>query len=152
MTNWKVYTIIKIPQIMHSGSRNGSFDLDGWAECSDVNTNCIWCVNTYPYNTFKLGDKIEIDNDRIKYYSAYHDFNDLDIVRKYSPSNIITTRGSSSDIIISPNAVNAMNSPNAMDLARRMSEMVDATGKEYEFKIEDPSSKLNYSLICRKSN
>jgi len=33
-----------------------------------------------------------------------------------------------------------------------MSEMVDATGKEYEFKIEDPNSKLNYSLICRKNN
>lgn len=68
-----------------------------------------------------------------------------------SSTNMITTRGSSSDIVISPSAVNAMNSPNAMDLARRMSEMVDATGKEYEFKIED-SGGLKYSLICRKSN
>jgi len=47
--------------------------------------------------------------------------------------------------------VDAIRTPEAMNLAHRMPEMVDATGKEFEFKIEE-KGKISYSLICRKPN
>jgi len=116
---------------------------------SDELENCIflshdWCS----------GSKyVEIDNDITKYRSDRYRFTSTSEVRKVSSStNVISSSGSSSNMVISPIAVNAINNPGAMDIARGMSRMVDETGKEFEFKIEDPGSKFNYSLICRKSN
>jgi len=107
---------------------------------------------------FEIGDELEIEMDELRntmsgaLYASYATFNKLvnRVSKSASSTNVITTRGSSSNMVISPGALNAMNSPNAMEIARRLSEMVDATGKEYEFKIEDPGSKFTYSLICRK--
>ncbi|CAG8499535.1 5973_t:CDS:2, partial [Ambispora gerdemannii] len=84
-----------------------------------------------------ISDYVEIDNDETKYYSSGHDFNDISIIRKVTTTNIITTRGSSSDIVISSGLVNAMGSSRTMELARHMSRMVDENDKEYELKIED---------------
>jgi len=98
-----------------------------------------------------MGDKIEINNYRTKYYGASHDFNDSDIVRRTTSTNIITSSGSSSDVVISSSVVNAMGSSRTMELARHMSRMVDENDKEYELKIEDSTNtRFTYSLICRK--
>jgi len=106
--------------------------------------------NRYPFTSYSAGEEIEIELDYC-YRGNGEVYDNENIIRRFgSSTNVITTRGSSSNVVISPGAVNAMNSPNSMEVARRLSEMVDATGKEYEFKIEDASSKFNYSLICRK--
>src|ERR1044072_4891751 len=93
---------------MHSGRNNGSFDLDGNVRYTDGDGNFIWCANAYPYNTFKIGDKIEIDNDRT--HSRYHDYNDLEIVRRVGSSNEIVSRNNNSMVIpsISQNQVNTI--------------------------------------------
>jgi len=133
-------------------SCNMFLDFEEYLEYKNCSRKYISVWNSLPFTSYKVGDWVEIDLDKISCENGPGLFG-INTVRKVSSStNVITTRGSSSNIVISPSAVNAMNSPNAMDLARRMSEMVDATGKEYEFKIEDPNSKLNYSLICRKGN
>jgi len=99
-----------------------------------------------------VGEEIEIELDYCYRESGTGEvYDNENIIRRFgSSTNVITSRGSSSNLVISSSAVNSMNSPNSMEVARRLSEMVDATGKEYEFKIEDPGSKFTYSLICRK--
>jgi len=66
----------------------------------------------------------------------------------------ITTRGSSSNVVVSPSTVvDFMNSPKAIELARGMSRMVEETGKSFEYKIEMPTKDgetISHSLICRK--
>jgi len=119
----------------------------------------VYCRNHYPYNNYKEGDWLEIDLDRIGDKNDVNIFDDTSIVRKLgevvssSSTNVITTRGSSSNIVISPSAVNYMKSPEAMEMAHRMSRMVDETGKNWEYKIEvenKDGKKISHSLICRK--
>jgi hypothetical protein len=75
-------------------------------------------------------------------------------VRKVdSPTNIIATRGSFSDIVVSSSAVDVIKNPRTMEIAREMSRMVDETGKNWEYKIEvenKDGKKISHSLICRK--
>jgi len=111
-------------------------------------------------NNYQIGDYLEINIDETINRNGQHAIpmnlpEAKNVVRKFgssSSTNIITTRGSSSDIVISPGAVNAMKSPRTMEIAREMSRIVDETGKEVEFKIEDANSNLKYSLILRKQN
>jgi hypothetical protein len=99
---------------------------------------------------------LEIDLDKICHLYHGLDVDDSDIVRRVSSmvvpgNNVITTQGSSSDIVISPSVVNVMGSSRTMELARHMSRMVDENDKEYELKIEDnTNTRFTYSLICRK--
>ncbi|CAG8577192.1 7685_t:CDS:10, partial [Ambispora gerdemannii] len=119
-----------------------SFDKANIDHIDGQGNNYTFCENRHPFNSYRAGDYIEVDCSRTRSYGRRRPIDNENILRKVgssSSTNIITTRGSSSDIVISSGAVSAMNSPNAMNLARRMSEMVDATGKEYEFKIEDPT-------------
>jgi len=164
MTNWKVYKI----KTAHPNTQGVLFDLGRASEfhvtyrdedelkSGSVTSffTYILCADTYPFNTWKEGDCIEIDNDKTRYRSWRDAFDDTSIVRKVSPStNVITTRGSSSDIVVSSNAVNYMKSPEAMEMAHRMSQMVDETGKNWEYKIEvenKDGKKISHSLICRK--
>ena len=157
MTNWKTYKI----EHLNSNSKLILINLglesevhidykDKWEEHGFL--TYLKCPTTYPFNTWKEGDYIEIDNDKTKYKSA-HDFCDTSMARKVTSTNVITTCGSFSDIVISPSAVNAMKSPRTMEIAREMSRMVDETGKNWEYKIEvenKDGKKISHSLICRK--
>lgn len=134
------------------------FQLNGFVDFIDEKDDFIFCTYTFPYNALEIGDYIEIDIDRTKYMEQKTTFNDTSIVRKFgssaavpsSSTNIITSRGSSSDIVISPSVVSTMGSSQAAEIARHMSRMVDENDKEYEFKIEDNNTRFTYSLICRK--
>jgi len=157
MVDWRKYTIIWTPTPMKISNSHGSFGLDGYVQYSNKCANYILCVNVEPFNTFQIGDEIEIDYDIVKHYSSQYDFSSTRIVRKVSSSaNTISTSGSSSDISISPSAVSSMNSSGAMEIARRLSAMVDKSGgkDEYEYKIEvanQDGKTISHSLICRRS-
>jgi len=156
MTNWKTYKIGSTAsthdEVMFSFGIKGNAHIDYRSERENSILVSIICANIYPFNTWKEEDYIEIDNDKTRYKDAWHVFDDTSIVRKVSSStNIITTRGSSSDIVISSGLVNAMGSSRTMELSRHMSRMVDENDKEYELKIEDnTNTRFTYSLICRK--
>jgi len=118
----------------------------------------IRCANAHPYKTYLIGDQIEINNYITRYYKSTADVyfsNNDNIIRKLLSSvNTVSASGSSSDISISPSAVNAMKSPGTMEIAREMSRMVDETGKNWEYKIEVASQDgktISHSLICRKN-
>ena len=86
--------------------------------------------NRHPFNTYRVGEYLRIDLDKTSCQPSISVIFDDDMVRKVSsPTNIINSSGSSSDIVVSPSAVNYMKSPEAMEMAHRMSRMVDETGK-----------------------
>ena len=178
MANYKTF---KIQRIVYADSAIGLHL--GYGECLDYRDgkmSVITCRNTYPFNAYQAGDWIEIDLDwvRSRNYGEQTVESNSEVVRFYLPSpnrnpnapvptttnfghlvpsssstNVISSSGSSSELVISPGAVSAMNSPGAMEIARRMSQMVDETGKEYEYKIEveaKDGKKISHSLICRK--
>lgn len=164
MTNWKTYKIegihthytAKNKILFNLGSKDEAH-VEYKVENGDPSFVWVSCTDTYPFNTWEEGDYIEIDNDKTRYESPYEVFDDTSIVRKVSSStNIVTTRGSSSDIVISPSAVEYMKSQEARELAREMSRMVDDNpGKEVEYKIQVENKdgrKISHSLIMRKQN
>jgi len=125
MTNWKEYTITKV------GDQHRTiwicFYLDGYVNYKSNGSerwkrkNFIFCKNTYPFSTYRVGDVIEIDLDKTQNKWDGDDIDDTSIIRvaRVAPSstNVITTRGSSSNIVILPSAVNAVGSPQAMEFS-----------------------------------
>jgi len=116
----------------------------------------INCADSPPFNTWQVGDCLEIDWDLTRQIKKFSVFSDTSMVSKVTPTNVITTRGSSSDIVVSSSAVNYMKSQEARELAREMSRMVDDNpGKEVEYKIQVENKdgrKISHSLIMRKQN
>jgi hypothetical protein len=82
----------------------------------------ITCANTYPFNTWREGDYIEIDNDKTQYKSEYDVFNDTNIVRKVSSSAVVSS--SSSNQQITSNQI--------QERDERMRRWVEESGGEYE--------------------
>lgn len=136
------------------------FTLDDYVPYYHGSEKFARSINGNGFDKLKVGDYLKINLDRISSISSvtiHYGHDDLlKIVEKSSISNStdVISSGSSNSIIISPNAVDVMNSPAAMNIARQMSKMVDETGKEFEFKIEETTingKKLTYSLICRNN-
>ena len=166
MTNWKVYKIVKKetwPAQQEGWRSYIKFHLDRCIKLSGgglfSEASYIECEMRSPFTSWWQDDYIEIDLDTLNYWGYFCDFKDTSAIRKLGssneivPRNIISASGSSSDIIISPSAVNAMKSPRTMEIAREMSRMVDETGKNWEYKIEvenKDGKKISHSLICRK--
>jgi len=154
MTNYKRFKIIT----KESLGSYVKYGLDNHVTYKERKENHIFMFDRFPFNNCQIEDYLEIDIDRTINFSSWHGFSDLPSVEgivkseKMSAStNIITSSGSSSDIVISPSVVSAMGSSQATELARYMSRMVDETDKEFELKIEDNSNaRFTYSLICRK--
>jgi len=159
MANWKKVKITEIKRYEDFIQIVLDDYIYVWGETTLPNNNRLPTLTflagiCYPFDTWQVGDYIEVDLDKSVNCNHCSIINDTSIVRKVSSSsstNIVTTRGSSSDIVISSGLANAMGSSETMELARHMSRMVDENNKEYELKIEDNSNKrFSYSLICRK--
>lgn len=159
MVNWRTFKIVNVTV----NPRSVIVRIDGDIYYRDGRKSTIWFPNSAPCSSYRIGDLLEVDLDEICrfFHTAeivsddngriVRRIDDGGVVRRVSSTNIITTRGSSSDIVISPGVVNAMGSSRTMELARHMSRMVDENDKEYELKIEDnTNSRFTYSLICRK--
>ena len=104
----------------------------------------ISCANTYPLNTLKEGDYIEIDNDKTRYKSVY-DVLDTSIVRKVSSSNEIVSRNNNNIPSISRNE--------SRGIISTLNEAIDSDERnEYEAKVHvDSSGKYSgFSLIGRR--
>jgi len=158
MTNWQKFKITG--KEIHEAFDSITFNLDRGVPYTYngyfIMPCYIFCVDCHPFNTYQVGDYLEIDIEKTVNYSSRNNFNDTSIVRKFgSSTNVITTSGSSSDVVVSPSAVNYMKSQEARELAREMSRMVDDTGKEVEYKIEvqnKDGKKISHSLILRNQN
>jgi len=59
MANWKTHTITSID---NSSSYKIKFGLAEWIVYSDGYHYHLNCANEYPFNTYRVGDKIEIDS------------------------------------------------------------------------------------------
>jgi len=163
MTNWKTYKITSIEIIPSIYSDYAEFGLDDYVVYNggekSKRIRLMFDDKNYSINNYQIGGYLEINTDKTIdcYWACAFPINlsetQKNIVRKFgssSSTNVITARGSSSDIVISPSVVNAMGSSQTTELARYMSRMVDENDKEYEFKIEDNNTRYTYSLICRK--
>jgi hypothetical protein len=64
MTDWRRYTIMEKNNYTHDTL---SLVLDYYVELgSGWQTSCIQCEKVYPFDTWQVGDQIEIDNDHVK--------------------------------------------------------------------------------------
>lgn len=106
MSGWETYTIkTKWP----TNNNSIEFLLDGkvahkayrFAESDPFEEykNYIYCVNCYPFNTYQVDDKLEIDNSWTRLFYYVHHFDNTDSVRKIlSPTELSTVISTSSEL------------------------------------------------------
>ena len=95
MTNYKLYTIIVKTYPISSCVR---FDLNDYVTYTGGEYKVVDCLNIYPFNTYQVGDHIEIDNDRTCFFTDHTHSLGSDIVRKVSSSEV-ARRGSNASLI-----------------------------------------------------
>jgi len=102
------------------------------------------CVDCYPFNTFQVGDYIEVDTDKTSAKKDGDIFGDTNMVRKFVSSNEVVSRNNNNLPSISRNQ--------ALDIGRTLDAMVEQSGgqNEYEFRIESPSKDIRYSIVSRR--
>jgi len=79
------YKTYKIAKITKGNIQNYiKFELDDYVEFSNGNHNFVFCVNQYPFTSYKIGDEIEINLTDAKQMSSqsYHQ----EMIRKTSRS------------------------------------------------------------------
>lgn len=88
MTNYKVFKITNKQTGKCTSGAYVFFFLDGYVtyECL-MTTDRIFCVDAPPFNTWQVGDYLEIDLDITRYEDRTKNFGDLNVVRKVSSSS-----------------------------------------------------------------
>jgi len=141
MTNYKVF---RITQKQQNGCSSGDyvlFDLDDYVTYSCSTTrNKIFCVDSSPFNTWQVGDYLEIDLDKTQHKDWSGNFSDLSIVRKAYHNTVVQYSNHNQTLAIG----------RSIDAS-----LIDQSGgkNEYEAKIHlDPNtSKISgYSIIGRR--
>jgi hypothetical protein len=147
MVNWQKFKIKTASPQCSSNGPSMLFGL-GTDRFVDYNNGKYWficCVDSLPFNTWEVGDYLEIDTDKTRNYEALHNFDDTSIVRKVS-SNEIVSRNSN---------IPSITRNQTLAIGRELDALIDQSGgrNEYEAKIHvDPDNKVNgYSIVGRRS-
>jgi len=151
MTNWKTYTIVIITPF----SERLWVGLDDYIKFSDSNSSGFYCINVYPYDTYRIGDRIQVDNNITRYHAngrePYSEGND-NIIRKVGsptvPSSASTGMTIGSTIITRESG---------LAMARELDAYVEQSGgrNEYTAHIEvrdNQNNTIKFSLSSKRVN
>ena len=128
MTNWKVFTIKDINKY----SSYVKIDLDYSVDFDDGRQDYIYCDNTYPFNSWRVGNQIEIDLDRTKYREKVKNIDSTSIVR------------SSSNALVASSGQALSQTRGAQQIRNEIMDRVDSRGGEYEARIEENQARYFY--------
>jgi len=108
MTNYGKFKIIDQPQLPSNFIK---FTLDGYVTYKDGAYNKIYFVNRHPFDTYRVGDYLEIDLDRTTSFSSGSDVNDTRIARSYGEveerNNVSVNRASETIIQVLNKAIDS---------------------------------------------
>jgi len=97
----------------------------------------INCDNSCPFNTYQVGDYIEVDLDRVEQENKFYIFNNINVVRKVDSSAVVSSSSGGLTISTTPSS--------AAEVARTVTQTVldhaDRTGGTPQIEIE--TNKVN---------
>jgi len=148
MTNWKTFKILIATEdgVLRFGCQlDGNIDYCHSSSSNKFQDSLLVFRNRPPFNTWKKGDYIEIDLDRIYYQSANDPIDDTSMVRKVGSSNEVVSRN---------NNIPSISRNEARGIVQNINEAIDSDERnEYEAKIHvDPNSGKysGFSIIGRR--
>jgi len=150
MTNYQISKILRIER--NSNYITFGFDKTVPHKDSGSGYSFISCVDSYPFNTYQIGDYLEIDLEMVKFIKhggddGFFRFSNTGIIRKVSSNEIV--RGSNNTSITS-----SMNGNEITGIVQHINRAIDSDERnEYEARIHvDPNSGKfsGYSIIGRR--
>jgi len=87
------------------------FILDGYVTYENGMHDKIYLVNRYPFNTYQVGDYLEIDLDKARNHNSDYDVNDISKARKFGEvearNNVSVNRASETVIQVLNRAIDS---------------------------------------------
>jgi hypothetical protein len=143
MTNWRKFKIIR--KEINQAFKIINFKLDCHSpRISDgqvLYSEQVMCVNRYPFNTWQVGDYLEIDEDKAKTSYEFASFiEDTNIVRKFGSSSVVPSSSGNLTIPTTPSS--------ATEVARTVTQTVldhaDRTGGIPQIEIGTDKTSIRY--------
>jgi len=108
-----------------------------WQEIGSL----IYCADSYPFNTWQVGDCLEINWDRTIYERKYNVISDIGIVRKVS-SNEIVSRNNNNSSLMNPNQASGI----AIQMLNRAIDSDERNRYTASMEVDPKTGKINYHL------